>query len=474
MLRQAEKQMANMLGDTIKIVEKSGVTLRRVLHKSNPWAGVNCGRENCLPCRSGDEKDCTRRNILYETACLQCKEEGKEVLYVGESARSSQERGKEHQDDYNKKLEKSHMEKHAVSCHSGEKRPTFGMKVVKTHSSALSRQIHEAVRIRRKAKTSTILNSKSEYSRCQLPRLVVETWKKKEILENTSTENPTIWADRDSMKYKRKVNVDGRPGNRKRVRWDEGHGDYQVWGEKVKEDAEVTCNTIMNEIVAKTISRSEQSKENRLAMADNKANSWLVEALIEQENSEIHDIDKAVAIEAKQCHTQPEVNELKPGKCQTLEAESIETAGMRNRKGQVIAIEEKKSVNQSTNQSNPIFHQNKISSHQKSLEFQNPQENTQPKTFYSIFKLPEATKSCDTSKVRGPERIKRLKGNLNRSNDLIGRVHERTKFDSRKRNRKLELSDQQIKKQKKIENYFVKATKGSVSTLDSTSEQATS
>ena len=79
MLRQAERQMADILGDTIKIVEKSGVTLRRVLHKSNPWAGVNCGRGDCLPCRSGDVKDCTRRNILYETACLQCKENGKEI-----------------------------------------------------------------------------------------------------------------------------------------------------------------------------------------------------------------------------------------------------------------------------------------------------------------------------------------------------------------------------------------------------------
>ena len=99
------------------------------------------------------------------------------------------------------------MEKHAVSCHSGEKRPTFGMKVVKTHSSARSRQIHEAVRIRRKAKTSTILNSKSEYSRCRLPRLVVETWKEKEIFENASTENNTFWLDRDSIRCKRKLSM---------------------------------------------------------------------------------------------------------------------------------------------------------------------------------------------------------------------------------------------------------------------------
>ena len=248
------------------------------------------------------------------------------------------------------------MEKHAVSCHSGEERPTFGMKVVRTHSSALSRQIHEAVRIRRKAETSTILNSKSEYSRCRLPRLVVETWKEKEIFENASTENNTVWPDRDSIRCKRKLNIDDRPGKRKRIRWDEGHRDNQVWGEKVKEDPVGTCNTIMNEIVDKAINRSEQEKENRLTMSENKANSWLVEALIQQEISSA--LDKAVAMKARQCHTQPRVNGLKLGKCQTLEAESKETAGMSNDNSQVKELEENTPANQHTDQPNLIFIKN--------------------------------------------------------------------------------------------------------------------
>ena len=64
-----------------------------------------------------------------------------------------------------------------------EERPTFGMKMIKTHSSALSRQVHEAVRIRRRASSSNILNSRAVYNRCVLPslrRLVVEAGKKEE------------------------------------------------------------------------------------------------------------------------------------------------------------------------------------------------------------------------------------------------------------------------------------------------------
>ena len=47
-------------------------------------------------------------------------------------------------------------------------------KVVSSHRTALNRQIREAVRIRRRGGAASILNSKSEFNRCQIPRLVVE------------------------------------------------------------------------------------------------------------------------------------------------------------------------------------------------------------------------------------------------------------------------------------------------------------
>ena len=167
-LRLAEKQLADLTGENVKIVERGGTTLKQVLHKSNPWTGGFCGRIDCLPCITGDEKgDCMKRNILYETNCIKCKESGKEMVYVGESARTSYERGREHLDDYKKAKEDSHMEKHAQTEHLGEEKPEFAMKVVKYHFNAFSRQIHEAVRIRRRA--GVTLNSKGQYNRCQLP-----------------------------------------------------------------------------------------------------------------------------------------------------------------------------------------------------------------------------------------------------------------------------------------------------------------
>ena len=81
--------------------------------------------------------------------------------------------------DYEKGLEKSHMTKHWLSCHRGEEKPKFGVKIIKSFSSCMVRQLWECIRIRRRLQEQAkgdvrLLNSKSEYSRCSLPRLVVE------------------------------------------------------------------------------------------------------------------------------------------------------------------------------------------------------------------------------------------------------------------------------------------------------------
>ena len=81
------------------------------------------------------------------------------------------ERGIEHQDDYRKEKDESHMISHAMESHSEEERPKFSLKVLKNHKSPLYRQVHEAILI---AKYQPIaLNSKMEYNRCLLPRLGV-------------------------------------------------------------------------------------------------------------------------------------------------------------------------------------------------------------------------------------------------------------------------------------------------------------
>ena len=54
--------------------------------------------------------------------------------------------------------------------HQGEP-PNFILKPVRYFRSALSRQIAEAVRIRRRGAEGAILNSKGEFNRCHIARL---------------------------------------------------------------------------------------------------------------------------------------------------------------------------------------------------------------------------------------------------------------------------------------------------------------
>ena len=73
--------------------------------------------------------------------------------------------------------------------------PNFRMKVVGSYKDALSRQLSESVRIDMRG--GGVLNSKSEYSRCRIPLLVVdmEEWKRKKSEEKTLLETLPIPGD---------------------------------------------------------------------------------------------------------------------------------------------------------------------------------------------------------------------------------------------------------------------------------------
>ena len=207
-LKAAESELAKQTGVKIKIVEKVGTKLVDLLHQSDPWQGADCERNNCLVCRTkvetekGEKQDCTVRNIVYETWCLSCEKAEKERLekimeeeekthdnamdskekkvrnitlykYIGESARSGYERGLEHLRDYTELKKESHMLKHYLDKHEKEdmENVKFGMRIIKKARSAFERQVSESVQIQIARKGNFILNSKSEYNRCALPRL---------------------------------------------------------------------------------------------------------------------------------------------------------------------------------------------------------------------------------------------------------------------------------------------------------------
>ena len=69
-LRIVEESMEILTGTRLKIVEKAGIQLKRILVKSNPWAGSDCQREDCLICQTREEtgegkgKACWKRNVI--------------------------------------------------------------------------------------------------------------------------------------------------------------------------------------------------------------------------------------------------------------------------------------------------------------------------------------------------------------------------------------------------------------------------
>ena len=77
-LRENEERMEKLTGYRLKIVEKGGTKLVDILHKSNPWAGEDCMRKDCLLCMTKKEEgktnsqDCRKRNCVYETGCITC------------------------------------------------------------------------------------------------------------------------------------------------------------------------------------------------------------------------------------------------------------------------------------------------------------------------------------------------------------------------------------------------------------------
>ena len=187
-----------MTGYNVRVAETAGMALSRLLPSTNPWGAGDCGRKDCPVCEQKDEKrqNCKQRNILYESSCRICQVDGQKTdltnskgVYVGESSRSMYERGKEHQKDGRDMAEDSHQWKHWANEHSDiEGNPQFRFKIVASFSDPLTRQLAESVRIDRRG--MEILNSRSEYSRCRVPRLQLdmEGWKTSKKTESAVKE----------------------------------------------------------------------------------------------------------------------------------------------------------------------------------------------------------------------------------------------------------------------------------------------
>ena len=132
------------------------------------------------------------------------------VKYIGESSRSLYERSIEHMNDYQSLSERSHMLKHYLTAHRDMDRDQvrFGIRVRNQYKKAFERQIGEAISIEQEMlKKTTLLNSKSEFNRCTVPRLTMTTYKEtEEEIEKEEREKKILKEEIRKLKKRKKEN----------------------------------------------------------------------------------------------------------------------------------------------------------------------------------------------------------------------------------------------------------------------------
>ena len=144
----------------IKVVEKTGRTLKQELVRSNPFEKRKC-QKKCSICEDHTKVNCKMREVSYEIIC-DGKHEDKteEIKYGGETSRSIGERFDEHQDDIQKKKSNTPIYQHFLEEHNGIPQP-ISLKIIKRcPADAMIRQATEAVYIR---ENDPILNRKAEF-----------------------------------------------------------------------------------------------------------------------------------------------------------------------------------------------------------------------------------------------------------------------------------------------------------------------
>ena len=158
----------------IRVIERSGNSLKSQLVKSNPFQRTAC---NCLVCGSNllktEKVDCKSRGVVYRAKCMGFGKDSKpcQSFYVGETSRSVGERFKEHVEKYEARSDKSVFWLHCKDEHDGDLQKLDVGIACKRSSDAMLRQISEAVLI---AKDDPDLNKRCEWGNRNVP------WRKKE------------------------------------------------------------------------------------------------------------------------------------------------------------------------------------------------------------------------------------------------------------------------------------------------------
>ena len=170
-LRRMYQKEISESGIRIRVVEKVGTTLKKILQSSNPFRNRNCGRLECFICSTSGIGNCNTEEITYIIKCddVNCTSKN---TYKGESADNGFTRGKKHLMDLKGKQDNTPLWRHCKDEHGGQTQ-TFTMKITRTfRNDAMLRQITEAVQIENTDKES-LMNSRSEWNMTRIPRATI-------------------------------------------------------------------------------------------------------------------------------------------------------------------------------------------------------------------------------------------------------------------------------------------------------------
>ena len=164
-LKKKVQAAAKRNGVMMKVVERAGSTMKKVLQRSNPFKKEKCERKDCPVCRFGKMGECRNRGCAYQ---IRCKEDNKK--YRGQTGRSVYERTKEEMVAWEKQDEKSPLWKHSIGCHGGRKFDIDITTMARFFGKPSRRLISEAVLIEELASDET-MNSKLEWSYAKLNKV---------------------------------------------------------------------------------------------------------------------------------------------------------------------------------------------------------------------------------------------------------------------------------------------------------------
>ena len=173
---QLKKMYENVIrrsGIRMKVVERTGRTLKSQLQTSNPFREENCDREDCFVCTTFGRGNCNTESITYRIDCSggDCEKD----IYKGETACNAYTRGKEHTGRLAARdLSNSPLWRHCLEQHEGETQ-TFLMSVTGAYrNDTMLRQITEAVQIN-SMDPNRRMNDRSEWNMTRVPRTVITT-----------------------------------------------------------------------------------------------------------------------------------------------------------------------------------------------------------------------------------------------------------------------------------------------------------